>query len=42
MATRQEKKKLKNLLMYFDDVDLIDFKQINWKIKFDKNNLTSG
>ena len=34
------RKKLKNLLMYFTDVDLIDLKLINWKIRFDRNNQT--
>lgn len=32
--------KLKNLLMYFREVDLIDVKSINWKIRFDRNNQT--
>lgn len=36
----ERKKKLKNLLMYFQDVDLIDLKSINWKIRFDRNNQT--
>lgn len=34
------KRKLKNLLMYFVDVDLIDLKKIDWKIRFDRNNQT--
>ena len=34
------KKKLKSLLMYFADVDLIDLKKINWKMRFDRNNQT--
>lgn len=34
------KKKLKSLLMYFSEVDLIEFKSINWKISFDRNNQT--
>ena len=34
----KRKKKLKNLLWYFKEVDLIDINQINWKIRFDKNN----
>lgn len=38
--TRERKKKLKNLLMYFRQVDLIDVKSINWKIRFDRNNQT--
>jgi 5-methylcytosine-specific restriction enzyme subunit McrC len=38
--SRNRKKKLKNLLMYFREVDLIDVKDINWKIRFDRNNQT--
>ena len=34
------KKKLKNLLMYFREVNLIDVGKINWKIRFDRNNQT--
>ena len=36
--SRRNKKKLKKLLMYFSEVDLIDLKSINWKIRFDRNN----
>lgn len=36
--SRRNKKKLKKLLMYFGEVDLIDLKSINWKIRFDRNN----
>jgi 5-methylcytosine-specific restriction enzyme subunit McrC len=36
----KNKKKLKNILMYFREVDLIDVKNINWKIRFDRNNQT--
>ena len=36
--SRRNKKKLKKLLMYFREVDLIDLKSINWKIRFDRNN----
>ena len=32
------KKKLKNILRYFSEVDLIDLKDVNWKIRFDRNN----
>lgn len=32
------KKKLKNILRYFTEVDLIDVNSINWKIRFDRNN----
>ena len=38
--SKMRKKKLKNLLMYLRDVDLIDLKSINWKIRFDRNNQT--
>ena len=34
------KKKLKNLLLYFSEVDLIDVDSIDWKIRFDRNNQT--
>lgn len=34
------KKRLKNILRYFDEVDLIDVNSINWKIRFDRNNQT--
>ncbi len=36
----KRKRKLKNLLMYFGEVDLIDVSKINWKIRFDRNNQT--
>lgn len=36
----ERKKKLKNFLMYFREVDLIDMKSINWKLRFDRNNQT--
>lgn len=35
-----KKKKLKNILRYFTEVDLIDVNSINWKIRFDRNNQT--
>ena len=38
--SKARKKKLKNLLMYFREVDLVDLKSINWKIRFDRNNQT--
>ena len=34
------KKKLKNILRYFSEVDLIDLRDVNWKIRFDRNNQT--
>ena len=36
----KNKKKLKSILMYFGEVDLIDVKDIDWKIRFDRNNQT--
>ncbi|WP_458452993.1 5-methylcytosine-specific restriction endonuclease system specificity protein McrC [Methanobrevibacter sp.] len=38
--SKTQKKKLKNLLVYFVGVDLIDLEKINWKIRFDRNNQT--
>lgn len=38
--SRKQKKKLKNLLRYFQEVDLIEVSKINWKIRFDRNNQT--
>ena len=34
------KKKIRRLLMYFNDVNTIDLKSINWKIRYDRNNQT--
>ena len=34
------KKKIKKLLVFFDEVDQVDIKKINWKIHFGKNNQT--
>ena len=34
------KKKLKNILRYFSEVDLIDLRDVNWKIRFERNNQT--
>lgn len=36
----ERRKKLKRLLMYFREVNLIDLNSINWKIRFDRNNQT--
>ena len=36
--SRQRHKKLKRLMMYFNDVDLIDINSINWQIRYDRNN----
>ncbi len=38
--SKSRRKRLKNLLMYFREVDLIDVKSINWKMRFDRNNQT--
>lgn len=38
--SHERRRKLKNLLMYFVDVDLIDLKSVDWKIRFDRNNQT--
>ena len=38
--SKTQKKKLKNILVYFGEVDLIDVRKINWKIRFDRNNQT--
>lgn len=34
------RKKLKKLLVYFMEVDLLDIHQINWNIRYNRNNLT--
>lgn len=36
--SKQRHKKLKRLMMYFNDVDLINIKSINWQIRYDRNN----
>ena len=38
--SKSRRKKLRTLLMYFREVDLIDVGLINWKIRFDRNNQT--
>lgn len=38
--SKYRRKKLKNLLMYFREVDMLDAGSINWKIRFDRNNQT--
>jgi 5-methylcytosine-specific restriction enzyme subunit McrC len=35
---KHRKKRLKRILMYFRNVDVIDSKSINWKIRYDRNN----
>lgn len=32
------RRKLKNILLYFRDVDTLDVKDINWKVRYDRNN----
>lgn len=38
--SKQRKKELKKLLIYFAEVDFIDINQINWNFQFDRNNQT--
>ena len=38
--SKHQKKKLKTILIYFAEVELVDVKKINWKIRFDRNNQT--
>ena len=37
---RVRKKELRNLMLYFKEVDTLDVNQINWKFKFNQNNQT--
>lgn len=32
------KKRIRNILMYFSEINLVDVNSINWKIRFDRNN----
>ena len=34
------KKRLRKILLYFSDVDTLDVHNINWKIRYDRNNQT--
>lgn len=36
--TTKRRKKIKRLLVYFNDVDLIDLRSINWNINYNRNN----
>lgn len=36
--SKDRKKKIKNILVYFKDVDVLDIHNINWKINYNKNN----
>ncbi len=38
--SKQQKKQLKKLLVYFDAVSLIDLHQVNWNIHYNRNNQT--
>ncbi len=38
--SHMRKKKIRNILLYFREVDIIDVKKINWKMRFDRNNQT--
>lgn len=37
-VSSDRKKKLKRLLYYFESVDMLDVNNINWKIRYDRNN----
>lgn len=39
-VSKNRKKELKKLLVYFDDVDTIDVRTINWNMNYNKNNQT--
>lgn len=36
--SKERKRPLKNILYYFRDVDTLDINNINWKIRYDRNN----
>ena len=38
--SKQRKKNLRKLMLYFDEVELIDLHTINWNIKYNRNNQT--
>ena len=38
--TKARKKELRKLLVFFDDVDIIDLHSINWDFRYDRNNQT--
>ena len=38
--TRSRKKELRKLLVFFDDVDIIDLYSVNWNIQYNRNNQT--
>lgn len=38
--SKSRKKELKKLLIYFDDVEMIDIKTIQWNVQYNKNNKT--
>lgn len=37
---KQSKKNLKKLMIYFNDVDFVDLRTVNWDIKYNQNNKT--
>ena len=36
--SKDRKKKLRNILLYLDNVDILNVNDINWKIRYDRNN----
>lgn len=38
--SKERKKEIKKLLIYFDDVELLDIHNINWNQRYDRNNQT--
>lgn len=38
--SKTRKKELKKLMVYFDDVELIDLYKVNWNIRYNRNNQT--
>lgn len=38
--SKERKKEIKKLLVYFDDVELLDIHSINWNQRYDRNNQT--
>lgn len=39
-VSKTRKRELRKLLVYFDDVSVIDVKSINWSVSYDRNNQT--
>ena len=40
IISRERKKELRKLLVFFDEVDLLDLQRVNWKLQYNKNNQT--